>query len=138
MSTKDQNFDLISMMVDETFNQVSDSNIAYLDDFRKESMGTDLEKETFLMAFDGSRSCYILQVGKETLEIPSNWGIFSKLQGHEGFKSLNKLEDSDFFMEILENLTGKSLVEIHFDTHPSYIKLELVSDGSTFGRSTAA
>ena len=148
MSSISDNFDLISQMVSETFNEV-DEGSSYDDAFEEigvvedtnnvvlfhpiyEPVQLEFQFNYFLGAYDASRGCYVFQVEDQVIECPENWGPF-KLATHvsgmyEDIFKLEKHEDIDFFFDIVEAVTGKSLKSLSCVNCSSHLKLVYEED----------
>lgn len=137
--SESNDFDLISLMVNETFDQVKVS--APLDEKSldvekklnnlirpyKEPVQLEFEFNFYLGAYDEARSCYIFQIRDTLIECPKNWGPF-KLSTYidceyEDLFKLKKHEDIDYFFEIVEAAAGKSFESLSCINCSGHLKL---------------
>ena len=140
MNTNIKNFDLISMMVDETFRNVEEDDQTSFDnvlDFSaqkvsKKSNETEqlqFEYNAFLGAYDIERSCYVFQIKDQVIELPKNWGPFklinpAQLDNGDVF-TISKLEDIHLLINILEDVSGLELEEVTCKFYDTHFKLVL-------------
>tara|TARA_Y100000385_G_C13068012_1_gene627666 strand:+ start:400 stop:897 length:498 start_codon:yes stop_codon:yes gene_type:complete len=140
MSNLNDGFDLISMMVNETFDGVEEdssySETLSYEIVEKPYLITTKEAEPiqlefyydfYLGGFDCERKCYIFQVEEEVLEFPENWGPFKlstvKTGSVEDLFSMQKHEDIDYFFEVIESLTDKSFKSFRCLNCGTHLKL---------------
>lgn len=140
MSDLSNGFDLISMMVNETFsgleedtsfseaisNELSEKN--YLLNMKEvEPIQLEFHYDFFLGGFDQDRKCYIFQIEEEVLEFPENWGPFKlstvKDGNIENLFSLEKHEDIDLFFDVIESITDKSFKSLSCINCGTHLKL---------------
>jgi hypothetical protein len=140
MSNETEHFDLISMMVDETFkaveevDQTSFDNVLDFSKAKKTKINSEVEQlnfefNAFFGAYDIERSCYVFQIKNETIELPKNWGPFkfinpNQLNNGELF-TLSKSEDTDLLIDVLENISGLNLEEVKCNFYDTHFKLVL-------------
>jgi len=113
-------FDLISIMVDETFSGAREedlTNLVQFSDYQKKA--NDLK---YMGAFDEQRQCYMLQVNDTYLEMPVNWSIFS--QNNKDI-SIDSINDGYGLTAIFSEILGSNITKVHLDIHPTYFKLTL-------------
>lgn len=142
MSDLKDGFDLISMMVDETFSAVEeDTPISCEREYGSsgsnytripktpvlEAIQLEFHFEFFLGGYDQERKCFIFQIEEEVLEIPQNWGPFKLSTFKDGrvedlFK-LEKHEDLDNFFEILSHITHKSFKSLRCINCGTHLKM---------------
>jgi hypothetical protein len=124
MKELSDSFDLISQMVNETFNNVQDFTDTSEEvvkterkvqklEIDKPSVQLEFHFDSYLGAYDALRSCYVFQVEDQVIECPVNWGPFRFASYTEGeveeLFSLTKEEDLDLFFEIIETISSKHL-----------------------------
>lgn len=142
MNMLNSNFDLISQMVQETFDNVEEQakfdNILDFNINKNSSKKTKLKSEqlefefnTYMGIYDTDRSCYVFQVQNEVIELPRNWGPFkyidpAEINNGEVFKVLRS--DDDSFLEVLEDISGLSLQEVSCQFCNPIFKLILSED----------
>ena len=134
MSTSDKNIDLISRMVEETFKNVEDEAQTSFDNvlsFQSKSETEQLQFEfnSFLGAYDIERSCYVFQINDQLIELPKNWGPFKLVNPNQvesgNVFSLSRLEDSEFLIDVLSEISGLNLEEIICKFDDAHFKLVL-------------
>lgn len=140
MNDLSDGFDLISMMVNETFSGVEEdtsfsdiisseiSNKSYLLSMKEvEPVQLEFHYDFFLGGFDHDRKCYIFQVEEEVLEFPENWGPFKlstvKDGSVEDLFSIQRHEDLDFFFDVIESLTDKCFKSLRCLNCGTHLKL---------------
>lgn len=143
MNELNDNFDLISQMVNETFEVVENNTFVFEENteviieanslvsavpkIETEPIQLEFEYNFFLGGYDQQRSCYIFQVEDQVIEIPSNWGPFRMTTYSDGaFEDMFKVEkheDVDFFFDIIESITGQSLSSIKCLNQGNHLKL---------------
>lgn len=143
MNELNDNFDLISQMVNETFEvaenstfkfeeteQVTENNqpLEQKNPFKEvEPIQLEFEYNYYLGGYDHQRSCYIFQVEDQVIEIPANWGPFRLTSYSEGvFEDMFKVEkheDVDLFFDIIESISGQTLSSIKCQNQGNHLKL---------------
>lgn len=139
-NTAAMGFDLISQMVNETFEQVDktcseyevDESFQLVVDSQvvvRETEPTQLEFffDYFMGAYDETRKCYVFQVEGQVIEFPENWGPFKLATQESGqvgeMFSLKKHQDIDYFMDIFEVITDQSFKKIKCINSGDHIKI---------------
>lgn len=94
---------LIDLMVEETFSH--ESYPTQIEMFAPCSI--DLEAK-----YQADKKCFSINLKELGLEIPMNWGLFkNRISNHF---SLNKHDDLDFFIPIVESVLGTNIDQIQF------------------------
>lgn len=140
MSNLSDGFDLISMMVNETFDGVEE-NMSFSETFsyevaeksyllntkEVEPIQLEFHYDFYSGGYDQDRKCFIFQIEEEVLEFPENWGPFKlstvKNGSIENLFSIEKHNDIDYFFDIIESITGKSFKSLSCLNCGTHLKL---------------
>jgi hypothetical protein len=140
MNSFDEHFDLISLMVEETF-KGHDSVEAPIEIFsslsleksviKNESLQVPVQLEfmfdSFLGALDVERGCYIFMVKDIILELPMNWGPFRFVANETNYCGklfeLQSHEDVDCLIEVIENHLNISIQSLSCFSFGDHLKL---------------
>jgi len=132
----DNEQDYISQMVEDTFQDVEseESNIL---EFSLTNENSEIEQlsfdfESFKGRYDAQRSCVCLELGDNSVELPTNWGPFRLYDfNQDSFAiSIEKHEDVDLLLEILSIEMGEEVEsiflifegeEVHFKINQTHI-----------------
>lgn len=117
-----QSFDYINQMVEETF---SNSLVVESEQLEFDFNLTNHVEQ--IMSYNAQKCCYLLMIGKTTLEIPQNWGIFNDIhQQRSEYFLLDASGDSYRFLEIVGSLLNQNVSKLVFKHLKSQFLLEII------------
>ncbi len=116
MEAKSQHIDIISLMVQETFDNVDNGTSTSFD----EAAGSS-------NCYDAVRKCFVLTINGQSIECPQNWGPFKDLSCLDLDKNqefqLDRLHDTELFLDILSELKGEPIENVKFFIYDNQIDL---------------
>jgi len=104
MEGKNLSIDMISLMVQETYDAVESG--MYSSEFDNQTLNV-------CGSYDAERRCFILTINNTTFECPENWGPFKDIShyGHEFTIEIqiDRSHDNAHFLDIIADIKAESI-----------------------------
>lgn len=127
----DNEFDYITQMVEDTFEQVSsDDNVIQfpeLNTVAKESEQLSFDFNILKGSLDQMRGCICIDLSGQHIEIPVNWGPFKlyNLKESNVFIQIEKHDDVDLFLDVLASVLGTNIDVVSFYIQDGEVVIKL-------------